>query len=447
MRSHPVLGLLAGGGIRLGLDRIAQFLHAVGDPHLAAPVIHVAGTNGKGSVCAYVTAALVAAGYRVGTYTSPHLSQVNERFRLDGVPVDDARLTEAIGSLDRDRQVWGAQQGFDTPPLTYFEFVTALAFQLFAEAGVDLMVIEVGLGGRLDATNVVEPIACAITSIGLDHTEQLGDTLGQIAAEKAGILKAGVPAAIGPVAPEALASIRRRAEAVGAPLWTAGAQLRRERREDGWVLSTPEGTVGPTPLAFPGVHQGSNAAVAVGVLHLLRRARLHLPDTAIAEGLSSAHMPGRLEELAPGLWADGAHNAAATEALARWLADRPRPGTRILLFGMGSDRHPGEVLAPLLPHVDEVVLTQCAHPKARTPAQIADHLGPLDVLLSDGGPIEACLGEVYDEADEVLVTGSLFVVGAARDLVREGALDEPLYDGVSEGLPVEGDDGGGAPAG
>lgn len=423
MITHPVLTQLAGTGMKLGLDTMHHFLAAIGDPHLAYPVVHVAGTNGKGSVCTMVTEALVAAGYRVGTNTSPHLEHVNERVRLDGVPVDDATLVAAIEGLDRLRTDWGRSLGLEDAPLTYFEFTTALAFQLFAARQVDVAVIEVGLGGRLDATNVVQPACTAITSIGLDHAEQLGDTLASVAAEKAGILKRGVPVVVGPMQPEAHAAIAARASALGLSPWWTGEHLTREPRGERWVLGTPEGTVGPVQLAMPGAHQGANAAVAVGVLHQLRRAGFAVSDDHILTGLSRAVVPGRLEVLRPGLIIDGAHNAAGSEALGAWLGSRPRPESRILLFGQGEGRDPMALLAPLLPHVDEVVLTRCAHPKALEPMQIAALLGDVPVTLSDGGPIEDCLLECVLEADEVVVAGSLYLAGAVRALVGEGLLD------------------------
>jgi dihydrofolate synthase/folylpolyglutamate synthase len=359
----------------------------------------------------------------VGTYTSPHLEHVNERFRIDGVPVDDVSLSEAIEALDRKRVDWGRQQGMPEAPLTYFEFVTVLAFQLFADRGVDVMVIEVGLGGRLDATNVVSPVVTAVTSIGLDHQDRLGDTLGAIAAEKAGIFKRGVPVVLGPTKPEARGVLVGRATQLGCPLWQPGTHLQRERRRDGWMVRTPSGVVGPMQLAMRGTHQGANASVAVGILHFLRAVGFVMDDEAIREGVATAVIAGRVEEVAPGLVVDGAHNIDGAEALARWLAERPRPELRILLFGIGAERDPMALLTPLLPHVDEVVLTRCAHPKARSPREIADALPEeLDVTLSDGGDIEECLAEVYAEADETLVAGSLYLVGAVRSLVAEGAL-------------------------
>lgn len=409
--------------MRLGLTSIKDLLSAIGEPHLAAPVVHVAGTNGKGSVCTMVTQVLMESGYRVGTLTSPHLEQVNERIRIDGRPIDDSTLGEAIGALDRKRWDWARQRGIEGVPLTYFEFVTALAFQVFAQRAVNVMVVEVGLGGRLDATNVVQPVVTAVTSIGMDHTDRLGDTLAAIAAEKAGIFKPGVPAVVGPMAAEALEVMRATAARRGCPLWEPGRHLQREGRSKGWMFRSPGGEVGPVKLAMEGQHQGANASVAVGILHMLQSQGFALAEGAIETGLAKARIPGRLETLRAGLIVDGAHNPDGAAALASWLRSRPRPASRILLFGCGRDRDPNEVLRPLLPFVDEVVLTQCAHPKARSPHDIAERLGEVDVVLSDGGPIEECLAEIFVDAEETIVSGSLYLVGAARELVAQGELE------------------------
>lgn len=424
MRSHPVLDQLANEGVRLGLDRIEGFLQSMGEPHRAFPAIHVAGTNGKGSVCAMLTNVLVEAGMHVGTTVSPHLEELNERVMFDGVPVDDASLSETIEAVDRARWDWARSMGIKGSPLTYFEYMIAVAFRLFAERQVDVGVVEVGLGGRLDATNLVQPLVCAVPSIGLDHQGVLGDTIEQIAAEKAGIFKRGVPVVLGPMPVEARDVLIARARALDCPVF-APPEIRREGRPDGtWDFACPLGAVRRVRVGPEGQHQAANASVVVGILMLLRELGMPLPDDVIQRGLARPGLPGRLERLLPGLVVDGAHNPAGAEALARWLSRQPRPQSRILLVGMGADRAPGPVVAPLLPYVDEVVTTKCAHPKAREPMDLALALNEeIDAELSAGGPIEETLPEVYAEADEVIVAGSLFVAGAARSLVAAGALD------------------------
>ncbi len=421
MITHPVLSRLAMSGVKLGLDRVTEFLQVIGEPHRHYAVIHVAGTNGKGSVVSMVAQSLRAAGFRVGANFSPHTSALNERIWIDGAPIGDPFLNEVIEAVDRARKDWAATAQLDGEPLTYFELVTCAAFLAFSRRQVDIAVIETGMGGRLDATNVVQPQVCAISSVGFDHMDALGDTLPKIAFEKAGIFKKGASAVVGPM-PRGVGEVfEHRANQLGMPIWQAGADLRRVQTAGRWAFSTPVGTVEDVELGLQGVHQGANASVAVGALHALREQGFPVSDDHIREGLKSAWLPGRLEEVAPGLWVDGAHNAPAAEAVARWLSRRPRPELRILLFGMGEGRDPIEVAAPFVGLVDELVTTSCAHPKAREPYDLAVQLQDTEHVLAAGQQVELTLPEVYAEADEVIVLGSLYLAGAVRDLVAQGA--------------------------
>lgn len=434
MITHPVLSRLAMSGIRLGLDRVTEFLSVLGEPHLRYAVVHVGGTNGKGSTVAMVARSLEAAGYRVGANHSPHTSAINERIWIDGRPIDDALLEECIGEVERARNSWAATANLEGEPLTYFEMITCVAFLAFARAGVDVAVIEVGLGGRLDATNVVQPVVTAVTNIGLDHMDKLGDTFAAIAKEKAGIFKKGVPAVIGPMEPSATEVFQRHARVLDIELWKPGRELRRSFVKGAWDLMTPDGEL-RVELGLQGDHQGANASVALAILHLLRRQGFPVGDDAILEGFAKAWLPGRCEEVLPGLIVDGAHNRAGAEALARVLARRERPEVRILVWGMGEGREPLPIVEPLLPYVDELVTTSCAHPKAREPYDLAVQLQDADVVLAAGGPIEETLPEVWWEADEVVVAGSLYLAGAVRDLVADGVLEEPPE--ASEGTELE----------
>jgi dihydrofolate synthase / folylpolyglutamate synthase len=434
MLTHPILSQLSQHGIKLGLERMRDFMQTLGEPQSAYPAVHVAGTNGKGSVCAMVTAVLVDAAYTVGTNYSPHAEALNERVQINGIPIDDGSLNELVEAVNRARLDWAESRRISTNALTYFEFMTAVAFLAFASRQVNAAVVEVGLGGRLDATNILKPQVCAITHVGFDHQELLGDTLTAIAGEKAGILMPGVPVVMGPMPEEARKAILQRARALNAPVWRPGNELRRELRRDGWVLATPDGSISGIRLGLQGAHQGANATVALGVLHQLRRQGFLIPDEAIKSGLQRAFMPGRIEELRPGLILDGAHNAASVEVLAKWLVSRPRPESRILLWGMGEGRDPVKCIEALVPLVDEVVTTRCAHPKAFQPVDLALQLQELDVTLSAGGDIEETLPEVYQEAHETIVAGSLFLAGAARSIVNSGALD-----GVTPGQGVPDD--------
>lgn len=424
MIGHPLLDQAARHGVRLGLERMRAFLTVLGEPQLVAPAVHVAGTNGKGSVCATVTRVLVEAGYRVGTTVSPHLEHVNERVQIDGVPVRDAVFTELIEEVDRTRARWATDAGLEGSVLTYFELALATAFLGFARAGVDVLVVEVGLGGRLDATNVVRSVVSAITHIGLDHQEILGGTVERIAAEKAGIFQRQVPVVLGPLVAGAREVAVAHAERLGCPCWAPPA-LRREHHRDGRVtLSTPVGSIGPVHLGLRGAHQAANAMVTVGIVHRLREAGFEISDDALRRGLESAFIAGRIEAWGPGVVLDGAHNADGARALAAWLAARPRSGRRVLLFGMGTGRDPAEVLGPLAPHVDAVVTTRCAHPRAMEPGELAHAIRGLHAAVSVGGDIEEALPAGLAEADELVVAGSLFVAGAARSLLASGAEGE-----------------------
>lgn len=424
MIRHPVLDQLAQHGVKMGLEQVRSLLTHMGEPQAVYPSVHIAGTNGKGSTCMMVTSALVAAGYRVGTNLSPHLEQVNERIRIDSQPLDDVTLRASIESLDRVRHDWRRSLGDNRPPLTYFEFMTVLAMREFAAQGVHVGVFETGMGGRLDATNVLRPVVTAITTIGLDHQEQLGGTVDRIAGEKAGILKKGVPLILGLVPEEAREVVLARARMLGCEVWRPGPQLRRELRKGRWSFSTPEGQIVGVDLPLEGLHMGHNAMLAVGILHQLRRMGFLVPDEAIVHGLESVDFGGRLEQLADGLIVDGAHNVDGARALATWLGSRERPERRVLLFGMGAGRDPMPIIAELHDHFDEIVTTRCAHPKAMDAMDLAMMLQDrVEIPLAAGRDIDQDLAELYQEADETIVAGSLFLAGAARSLVRAGALE------------------------
>ena len=325
-------------GIKLGLETVRALLTRMGEPHRCYPVLHIGGTNGKGSTAAMTAAILQAAGYRVGLYTSPHLIDFRERIRINGamIPEDTvSRLVETLRSAAAP----------DLAP-TFFEFTTALAFQYFADCQVDVAVLEVGLGGRFDATNVVEPLACAITTIGLDHEAYLGSTLEAIAFEKAGIVKPAVPVVLGRIESSTRRVIEQRASEVAAPLYCLG----REFQCDG--PSTADCRyVGRSShydhLSCPlqGRFQLDNIACSLALIELARERGLGVSEPAVRSGLQHVAWEGRLEIVAesPTIMVDGAHNPAAAAVLAEYLADwrRGRPGARIsLIVGMMRDKHP-----------------------------------------------------------------------------------------------------------
>jgi dihydrofolate synthase/folylpolyglutamate synthase len=412
-------------GIKFGLENIRAMLEGLGHPELAFRSVHVAGTNGKGSVTAMVDAALRAAGHRSGRYTSPHLIDLTERFVIDGQPTSDADLARAV---ERVRTTIGDLQGqgrLDVHP-TFFEVTTAAAFEIFRNASVEVAVCEVGLGGRLDATNVLSPMVTAITSIAFDHQQYLGDTATEIAAEKAGIIKRGVPIVMGPLEAEAARVIRDIAHECDAPLvrahdgvsvealppHPAGGQAIR--------LRTPRQDYGVVEIGLEGRHQIDNAVVAVRVLECLDEAGLTVPQAAVLGGLASVKWPGRLEHvcLANGRSAllDAAHNPAGAAALAAFLA---RQGSRRpLVFAAMRDKDARGILTALCPCISALVLTRASNPRSADPLSLQD----IATGLTTGLPVhvEDSVGDALTYAwklnPHIVVAGSIFLLG---DVLQE----------------------------
>jgi dihydrofolate synthase/folylpolyglutamate synthase len=349
---HPKL-------IDLVLDRVQRLLDRVGNPERRLPpVVHVAGTNGKGSTVAYLRAILEAAGYRVHAYTSPHLVRFHERIRLAGKLIEEPELLALLEECERAN---GDQQ------ITFFEITTAAAFLAFTRHKADILLLEVGLGGTHDATNVIEhPLACCLTPISMDHMQHLGHTLAEIAANKAGIMKRGRPVAIGPQPAEAEAVFEARGAELGAPLHRFGQEWNARREGDALLFRDKRGeTSWPLP-GLPGLHQIENAGLALATLPLLDG--FSISESAIAKGLRSVEWPARLqrlqrgpvvEALPPGweAWLDGGHNESGGQALgihaAGWRRERPDLPIR-LVFGMLSTHDPVGFLKPLLPHIQDV---------------------------------------------------------------------------------------------
>ncbi len=386
--------------IDLSLGRIERLLDRLGRPHdRLPPVIHVAGTNGKGSTIAIARACLEAAGKRVHVYTSPHLLRFNERIVAGGREIDD----DALAALARE-----AEEANAGAPITFFEIATAMAFLAFARAEADFTLLETGLGGRLDATNVARPAVCAISTVGLDHQGWLGNTVPEIAAEKAGIVKPGAPLAIGRQPPEARRVIERAAARAGAPLaaWSARAD------GDGFVFrSRRRAARFPAPALF-GAHQIDNAGLALACLDALEAPVLS--DAEVARGLARARWPGRLQRL-PGpreIWLDGGHNPAAGAALARVAAgwrDRPLH----LVAGMMRGKDARGFLAPLAPHAE--ALTAAPIPgqeNAMPPEEVAAAAAGLGIAADRAPSPRAALDRV-PPGRRALLCGSLYLVAAA----------------------------------
>jgi dihydrofolate synthase / folylpolyglutamate synthase len=421
-------------GIKLGLANIRALCAALGHPERSFVSLHVGGTNGKGSVTAMAHAALHAAGVRAARYTSPHLVDLNERFVIGDRPVDDATLGAAAERVLDCADGLVAAGVLPAPP-TFFEATTAIAFELFRSANVDVAVLEVGLGGHFDATNVVTPVAAAITSIGLDHQQYLGGTLAAIAREKAGIIKPGVPVVTGALPSEAAAVIADVAAEQDAPLVRADAMQHSTRMDEGRAVidvTTAVHHYGPLRVGLRGGHQAGNALVAIALLEQARAGGVAIPFDAIERGLVSAAWPARLEMLAFAegrrLLLDAAHNADGALALAAYLRAH-HPDRPPLVFGAMRDKDVAAIIAPLLPVVGAIVLTAAATPRASTPGELAAAVRALDPardVIVEADPLRA-VDTAWRHAPLVCVAGSIFLAGAVRGALERRAIVDPSH--------------------
>ena len=411
------------------LRRMSVLLEALGNPHLAVPTVHVAGSKGKGSTAAMIAAALSAHGLRVGLYTSPHLHTVRERIRIGLEPIGEsefAGLVDAVwphvSAIHRDGQLGR---------VSFFDTVTAMAFLHFQATEADYQVIEVGLGGRLDATNLVQPALCVITPVGLDHVAVLGDTLEKIAADKAGIVKPGVPLVIGRQPEAARRVIEDRAAECGSPLHDAVAEISLERREAGETPAASQkvalsSAVGAYDLEIPlaGAHQVDNARTAVAALERLGSGGLTLRAAAVSDGFRTLEWPARVQVLAadhPIVVADGAHNPDSAAALARAVDDLfPARRRVILIFGAGAGHDLRATIRSLYPLRPTVITTRSRHPKAFDAADVAsafveDNVPVAAVTATASGAL-ARAKRLARPGDVIVATGSLFV---AAEVIEE----------------------------
>ena len=398
---------------KLGLDRIRKLLEALGNPQNAYRVVHVAGTNGKGSTCAMIEAALRAARLRSGLFTSPHLLEPTERIQVNGSAVTPEQFQRAFTRVHETAE----KLDLDCHP-TYFETVTAMGLWLFKGMNVEIAVIEVGLGGRLDATNVVEPELTVITPIDFDHEIYLGHTLEAIAGEKAGILKPGVPAAFARQRPEAEAVLERKAAELGIPITRAeNVEIRDldiDARGGRFVLATQGHAPIQVTCPLAGEHQIDNAVTAA----------LALQELGVSPaGIAETRWPGRLEHVAPNpdIILDGAHNPAGARALARYL-DRfylqpglqPEAGRRLwLIYGAMRDKAVEEIAGILFPLAQELIFTAPSAPRALRPEALVEIAGRGHAVADVGEAIGLARAEAATE-DVIVITGSLFLVGEAR---------------------------------
>jgi dihydrofolate synthase / folylpolyglutamate synthase len=417
---------------KLDLSRIRALVAALDHPERACPTVLIAGTNGKGSVAAMVERALRAAGFRTGRYTSPHLVRPEERIAIDGVPVDGIAFEHAIVDVLAVEAACLAD-GRLADRASFFEMTTAVAFELFRRARVDVGIVEVGLGGRLDATNVCDPVATAIVSIDLDHQAWLGDTQAAIAAEKAAIARGGVPLVVGDLTDEALDVVGAAADAAGAPLVYAaeGVECVVSSASDGHLtitLDTATRTYGPVRLALAGEHQAANAFVAVALLEALDDAGLHVDRRAVETGLADSRWPGRLDHVAlpDGRRAllDAAHNAAGARALATWLG-RTSPGRcPPLIFAAAQDKDVAGMIRALAPVVGDIVVTAFADARATAAEALGTQVraalvetGATSGRVHVAASPAAALDLAWRLSRDVVVAGSIFLLGEVYPLL------------------------------
>lgn len=417
--------------VRLGpeafkLDRMRALVHALGDPQNAVRFVHVAGTKGKGSTCAMVASSLEACGYAVGLYTSPHLVDVRERIQINGAMIPTSAFTEIMGRLAAADGAIQSRHG----QATFFEMITAMALCWFAEKAVDIAVMEVGLGGRLDATNVITPEVCAVTSIGRDHTQILGDTLELIAREKAGIFKPRVPALTIEQDPKALESLRSVAETVGAPLYVVGKDIDFSYRFEATpslgrhtcvCLSTPRSNFEHVNVPLPGEHQALNCGLALAVLDRLRERGFETPEPRVIEGLGNTTIPGRMEIAwsSPRILLDGAHNESSLSALIRSIGAHVPYDSMVMVFGCCEDKDVNELLKRIALGADKVIFTKTkATARAMDPRELQrrfmDLSGKMTQVAETLPDALNLASRAVGRDDLICVTGSFYLVGEAK---------------------------------
>jgi dihydrofolate synthase/folylpolyglutamate synthase len=413
-------------GMKFGLDNMRILCEALGNPQQRFQSVIVAGTNGKGSVTAMLATALHAAGHRTARYTSPHLERLEERFVIDEREVQSNQLRRVADDVRSAIERLTGQGRLQGPP-TFFECTTAIAFELFSRADVAVAVLEVGLGGRLDATNIVTPLAAAITTIDFDHQAQLGDTLDSIAYEKAGVIKDGIPVVIGPLPPVADHVVSEVCQARRARLVRA---LDRVRIDDGIIgeapgvtFTTPERRLPEVHLALGGRHQRLNAAIVIAVLEELNRVGVAVDTSSMARGLGDTRWPARLERRRwhdADVLLDAAHNPAGARALADYLRDIGWTEISLVTAAL-RDKDVEGILAPLLPCCRSLICTTPVSPRALTAAQLAARASVMpeapQLIETIDDPGDA-LRRACRPGARVVVAGSIFLVGPLRGILR-----------------------------
>ncbi len=415
------------------LNRMQALVEALGNPHLAVPVVHVAGSKGKGSTCAMLESCLRSSGYTTGLFTSPHLTDERERVRINGVNISQELFVEALSTC-KDAAI---QIEKEHGPATYFELITALSFVVFAQQAVDIVIMETGLGGRLDCTNVVKPMVVGLTSIQLEHTAVLGDTLEKIASEKAGIMKPGVPAISVPQDEQVVEVFRKRAEEVECPFQLLGEDLLYSCRFQSAAMRGPhpkvcvgegEGCFEHMSVPLLGEHQGANCGLALAIILELRKHGFDLPEQQIIAGLQHTPREGRLElvNTRPKVYIDGAHTPESVRETLNAAAQQVSFDSLILIFGCSSDKQIDGMLTEFRTRVDKVIFTRASgNPRAMNPEDLAQRYSELNHRSSESYPdatqaIQAA-GKSIGPNDLLLIMGSFYLAGEVKALFEAKA--------------------------
>lgn len=429
------------------LDRMRRLLERIGSPHERIPAVHVAGTKGKGSTCAMLASVLSTAGLRTGLYISPHITAFEERMTVDGVQPTPEQLVELVNRVRPIVEEMDALPGQMEP--TYFELATALAWMTFDDARCDVVVLEVGLGGRLDCTNLCNPAVTVITNVSRDHTQILGSTVRLIAREKAGIIKSGVPVITGVSHLDAIDVVRETAERNHAPVWWLPHDvelLRRETTTTGTFVDirTPESTHAGLSVPLVGEHQATNAALAVAAIDLLRRQGWNISEEALREGLAKVSWPARVEVVSrqPTVVIDAAHNWESAKALVRAVESEFPARRRILLFAATKDKDVAGVLRLVIPAFDTVIFTQYVdNPRGVPPGELRSLLAAMSDrpahLAGDPPTAWKLARRLAEPEDLIVVTGSFFLVAELRDLILEECRQTQPSAGPGKIEPVE----------
>ncbi|RNC82690.1 MAG: bifunctional folylpolyglutamate synthase/dihydrofolate synthase [Phycisphaera sp.] len=415
----------------LKLDRMRALMQKLGDPQNAVPCVHVAGSKGKGSMVEMLAAALGGCGYAVGIYTSPHLVDVRERIRIGTVPITESDFTSTFNSVIAAASEIESEFG----SASYFEVMTAMSFLHFKEQAVDISVIEVGLGGRLDATNIVSPSLTCVTQIQLEHTHILGSTLAEVAREKAGIFKADVPAMTVPQDDEALASLREVAEQVGAPFYVLGDDIEFNQRFEADPnlgphvrvgLMTERGEYEHIAVPLPGEHQAHNCGLALAALDRLKTLGFDTPEVRVSDGLAETPRMGRAEVVwqQPRTIVDGAHTQDSVGALVRAIGAHSRYDSMVVVFGCSADKDIDGLLEEISRGADKIIFTQASdNPRAADPevlrARYTELTGKMAEVKEDVREAINTAARAVSKDDIILVTGSFYVAGEAKKLFLE----------------------------